>query len=70
VTVSLITGAGSGGYAQGDTLSGIENLSGSDYADTLIGNAGDNQLSGSDGNDLLTGNDGNDTLIVAAARMR
>ena len=35
VKVSLATGRGSGGDAQGDILSGIENLFGSDFADTL-----------------------------------
>src|SRR3546814_5612601 len=35
VTVDLTTGTGLGGDAQGDTLSGIENLTGSNYDDTL-----------------------------------
>ncbi|QXH34508.1 retention module-containing protein [Pseudomonas muyukensis] len=46
-----------------DTLSGIENLVGSDYNDTLIGNDGDNLLNGGAGNDVLKGGAGNDTLI-------
>ncbi|MCO7522109.1 MULTISPECIES: retention module-containing protein [unclassified Pseudomonas] len=46
-----------------DTLTGIENLVGSDYNDTLIGNDGDNLLNGGAGNDVLKGGAGNDTLI-------
>ncbi|MDW9402829.1 retention module-containing protein [Pseudomonas soli] len=46
-----------------DTLSGIENLIGSDYNDTLTGNDGDNLLNGGAGNDVLKGGAGNDILI-------
>ena len=38
VTVDLATGTGTGGDAEGDTLSGIENLLGSGLADMLTGN--------------------------------
>ena len=63
VTVSLNTGVtGSGGHAQGDTLSNIENLIGSPHDDTLIGNSQANSLSGGAGNDTLTGNAGIDML--------
>ncbi|KAB2858781.1 MAG: calcium-binding protein, partial [Bauldia sp.] len=55
VTVSLLSGAGSGGDAQGDTLVSIENLIGSAFADTLIGNDGDNVLDGRAGADALNG---------------
>ncbi|MGE8114035.1 retention module-containing protein [Pseudomonas sp. NPDC086566] len=51
------------GAAGIDTLTGIENLIGSDYNDTLIGDAGDNLLNGGLGNDVLKGGDGNDILI-------
>src|ERR687891_378388 len=44
VTVNLATGAGSGGHATGDTLTGIENVIGSIHADTLTGNGGDKKL--------------------------
>ncbi|TFF41604.1 retention module-containing protein [Pseudomonas sp. RIT623] len=46
-----------------DTLSGIENLIGSDYNDTLTGNDADNLLNGGAGNDVLKGGAGNDILI-------
>src|SRR3954462_13046692 len=43
VQVSLQSGTGSGGDAAGDTLVSIENLYGSSYNDTLIGDTGDNK---------------------------
>ncbi|OWJ65051.1 calcium-binding protein [Inquilinus limosus] len=66
VTVNLLAGTGSGGEAQGDTFSGVENVNGSNVADTLIGNAGANRLQGYDGNDTLQGGDGNDVLVGGA----
>jgi Ca2+-binding RTX toxin-like protein len=45
-----------------DTLLNIENLRGSAYSDTLLGNIGANTLFGGAGNDLLAGGLGNDTL--------
>lgn len=62
VQVNLATGIGSGGDAQGDRLSNIENIVGSGYADTLIGNNGANFLKGGVGNDVLRGGGGNDEL--------
>jgi Ca2+-binding RTX toxin-like protein len=62
VTVRLWDGSGQGGDAQGDILSGIENLIGSDHADTLVGDAGGNVLRGRGRGDALWGNDGDDTL--------
>ena len=62
VSVSLVTGSGSGGDAEGDQLSGIEALIGSAKDDKLIGDAKDNLLSGGAGNDTLIGGAGADTL--------
>ncbi|PSJ56164.1 beta strand repeat-containing protein [Kumtagia ephedrae] len=62
VQVSLANGVGTGGDAQGDTLSGIENLVGSSFADTLIGGIGTNTLTGGGGSDTLDGGVGNDVL--------
>lgn len=45
-----------------DTLSNIENLTGSGFNDTLTGNAGNNALDGGAGNDRLSGGLGNDVL--------
>lgn len=63
VTVNLAANPGSGGDAQGDVLSGIENLTGSANDDTLTGDGMDNILDGGAGNDTLNGGAGVDTLI-------
>ncbi|MES2906828.1 MAG: Flp family type IVb pilin [Pseudomonadota bacterium] len=62
VTVNLLTGTGSGGDAEGDILSGFENIESNVGNDTLIGNAGNNVLTGNAGNDTLIGGAGADTL--------
>jgi Ca2+-binding RTX toxin-like protein len=46
VNVSLMSGLGSGGDAEGDTLLNIENLIGSSLDDVLEGNGGNNILVG------------------------
>lgn len=61
VTVNLATGRGFGGYAEGDTITNVENIIGSDYNDTLIGDAADNVITGGSGNDQLQGSAGDDT---------
>jgi Ca2+-binding RTX toxin-like protein len=67
VTVNLsLAGAQNTVGAGSDTLSGIENLTGSAFADTLTGDSGDNRLEGGDGNDSLTGGGANDTLYGGA----
>ncbi len=50
------------GDASGDVISGIERVLGSDYADTLTGNAENNFLIARAGADSVIGGDGNDTL--------
>jgi serralysin len=62
VTVDLATGTHTGGDAEGDTLKGIEDLSGSASGDSLTGNAAANTLLGQAGADSLSGDAGNDTL--------
>ncbi len=62
VYVNLTTGNGALGDALGDRLASIENLDGSAYADTLVGNGSANRLGGGDGDDFLTGQGGNDWL--------
>ena len=52
-----------GGFAEGNRLSGIENISGSGHDDVLIGNASANVLDGGAGNDVLRGEGGDDTLL-------
>jgi Ca2+-binding RTX toxin-like protein len=60
------TGGEEGNHARGDVLISIENVTGSAYGDTLVGNGEDNVLSGLDGDDSLVGGGGNDTLIGGA----
>ncbi len=71
VAVRLWNLTASGGDAQGDVISGIENLIGSALNDTLNGDNGANELTGGlgndflfavSGNDLVYGGDGNDTI--------
>ena len=64
VTVSLaITTAQNTGGAGTDTISNFENLYGSQFNDTLTGNALDNLVHGGAGNDTINGGAGADTLI-------
>src|SRR5262245_53482796 len=63
VTVNLSNGTGFGGTAEGDTLTSIENLTGSAHNDFLIGNDGNNVLTGLGGDDILKGGGGADTLF-------
>jgi Ca2+-binding RTX toxin-like protein len=63
VTVDLGAGTGTGGDAQGDTLTGIERVMGSDHNDVLTGDGADNMLIGLGGQDILLGLDGNDRLV-------
>ncbi|MGF7008925.1 beta strand repeat-containing protein [Aminobacter sp. BE322] len=59
VTVNLSTGFESGGHAQGDALNGIENLIGSNFADSLTGqNSVANVIEGGGGADTLNGGTG------------
>lgn len=64
VTVSLnITTQQNTGNAGLDTITQVENLIGSNFADNLTGNAVNNILEGRGGNDTLIGWSGADTLI-------
>jgi Ca2+-binding RTX toxin-like protein len=69
--VADLQSGGSGGEADGDRYSGIEQLAGSSFADVLRGSglanllegrAGADQLAGRDGADTMVGDDGDDTL--------
>jgi len=61
VTVNLTAGAASGALGN-DTLTSIENVLGTPFADNITGDANANSLSGGDGDDWLVGRAGNDTL--------
>jgi Ca2+-binding RTX toxin-like protein len=60
VVVDLTTPSNNAGEATGDTFTSIENLIGSMFGDTLVGDGGNNVLTGGLGKDLLTGNLGTD----------
>jgi Ca2+-binding RTX toxin-like protein len=62
VTVSLTNSTGIGGFAEGDRLISIENVTGSLHNDVLVGNSAANSLLGYFGNDQLFGLAGNDLL--------
>ncbi len=60
VQVNLTTGSATG--EGNDTLSGIENVSGSSFADSLRGDAGNNVINARGGNDAVNGRAGDDTI--------
>jgi Ca2+-binding RTX toxin-like protein len=62
VNINLKTGFGSGGDAIGDRYTSIENVTGSNFNDTLTGDSKANQLDGGKGNDLFNGGLGADTF--------
>ena len=63
VNINLETNVNTGGDAEGDTLFNIEAVTGSRYADSLRGGAGNDYLRGENGNDTLYGGGGYDQLI-------
>jgi len=62
ITASLLRGRGSTGDATSDRYTGIENLTGSSYADTITGDHGANVLRGLGGKDQIYGNGGDDRI--------
>ncbi len=71
VSINLTTGVAKGNlstntHADGDTLTLIENITGSKEADILIGNTVGNILSGQGDNDSISGGSGNDLLSGGA----
>jgi Ca2+-binding RTX toxin-like protein len=64
ITVDIGKNTASGGDAQGDILSGFENLIGSPYDDTLTGSALANVITGGAGADTMTGLAGDDIYWV------
>ncbi|MEZ5908176.1 MAG: tandem-95 repeat protein [Hyphomicrobiaceae bacterium] len=67
VTASLLAGTASGGDGEGDTLIGIEGLIGSDHADDLTGDGGNNVIEGRGGADVLAGLGGTDTASYVSS---
>ncbi|MDF2231053.1 calcium-binding protein [Albimonas sp. CAU 1670] len=67
VTVNLALGTATDGFGDTDTLISIENVRGSDFADTIIGDAGANRIEGLGGDDILTGGAGADLFRIRSA---
>jgi serralysin len=63
VGVNLLTGAASDGLGGTDTLVSIENVDGSGFGDTIIGDQVGNFLKGNGGADFISANGGNDTIL-------
>jgi len=66
VIVNLIEDTGFGGNAQGDTFSSVENIFGSQFADSITGDAMNNPISALGGSDIINGEAGNDRLFGGA----
>lgn len=66
ITVDFEASIVTGGHATGDTLSNIENVFGSQFADSLAGNFLENHFEGREGTDRLVGRAGSDTLTGGA----
>lgn len=66
IVISLISGQGEGGTAEGDRVSGFENVIGSAHSDRITGSALRNDLTGGEGRDVLRGGNGADRFIYGA----
>ncbi len=62
VTVDLGAGTATDGYGDADSLSGIEAVVGSAFADSLIGSSGDDLFYATTGGDTINGGMGVDTV--------
>jgi Ca2+-binding RTX toxin-like protein len=56
------SGGGAGNHAEGDILTGIEDVNGSQHDDSLTGNAGSNRIWAYGGNDTVFAGNGADTV--------
>ena len=62
MTVDLRNNTVSGGHGEGDVITNVENITGTNYRDVLRGDSGANTLQGLDGDDDLAGGAGADRL--------
>ena len=70
VTVRLYDALAQRGHAEGDTITGFENLRGSAHPDRLAGTGRANRLEGGAGNDQMWGGSGDDVLEGGAGADR
>jgi Ca2+-binding RTX toxin-like protein len=66
IVLNLANAAFASGGAMGDTLTSIEGVIGTAFADGITGDNNANLLDGGAGADIVTGGDGNDTIIGGA----
>jgi len=67
VTVSLATGTASDGFGNTDTLSHIEEVWGSAFADSMLGGSNNESFEGGAGNDSLNGGQGIDAVTYLSS---
>jgi len=67
VSVNLATGVASDGLGGVDTVSQIESVIGTEYSDTLTGDASDNTFLGDRGADIISGGGGTDTVTYSSS---
>lgn len=67
IVIDLTSGTLSGGSAASDTLSSIEHILGTEFADTYYGSSGADTFSTNGGGDFVDGGLGADTLISVGA---
>lgn len=70
VSVDLARGVAIDGDGGRDRLVGLEAVSGSRFADRIVGTAGTNELFGNGGNDIITGGGGQDYVAGGAGADR
>lgn len=63
VEVDLTQGIATDALGRNDTIKNINNITGTQFDDVLIGDSNDNVIIGNGGNDILMGMGGNNTLI-------
>ena len=62
VTVDLGSGTATDSHGDADSLSGIENVAGSAFGDSLTGDSNNNAFAGGEGDDTIDGGDGIDEV--------
>jgi len=62
IQINMTAATTAGGYAGNDTLNGVENIIGTDFNDTLIGDGSSNHFQAGLGSDILDGRAGADIL--------
>ncbi|BAY62672.1 putative peptidase [Calothrix brevissima NIES-22] len=67
VNVNLTTGTANDGQGGTDSLSNIQAILGSNFADILIGSSGNDTIEGYAGNDTINGGEGYDTVTYRSA---